>query len=307
MPCYHPLLGYRAKTPNPTGKYNIVFSAREGYIDMPQNLPCGQCIGCRLERSRQWAMRCVHEASLYEQNCFITLTYAPQNLPEHGSLKVEHFQLFMKRLRSKFSDSKIRFFHCGEYGERSARPHYHALLFNFDFKDKQQHTVINDNPIYTSQELFKLWPQGFSTIGALNFETAAYTARYCLKKVTGKGALSHYTEFSPETGEITKERSPEYTTMSRRPGIGRHWFDRFKSDVFPDDEVVLRGKQLKPPKYYSSLFEHQDPAEHALMKGRRKKAQKTQQKNNTPDRLAVREEIQKTKIKMLKRNYENET
>ena len=89
MPCYSPLHGYRSKSVNPaTGKRSIVFSPSEGFTDFKLALPCGQCIGCRLERSRQWAMRCMHEASLYKNNCFITLTYAPEKLPPSGSLQL---------------------------------------------------------------------------------------------------------------------------------------------------------------------------------------------------------------------------
>ena len=102
MACYYPLKGYRARAVNPkTGKRSIVFDSSLGFMDMPVEFACGQCIGCRIERSRQWAIRCVHEAQLYEANCFITLTYAPEHLPKNGSLVLEHFQKFMKRLRKR--------------------------------------------------------------------------------------------------------------------------------------------------------------------------------------------------------------
>ena len=131
MPCYTPLKGWRSQERTESGKRAITFRLREGYADMPVDVPCGQCIGCRLERSRQWAVRCMHEASLYENNCFITLTYNEDHIPSDGSLKKDHFQKFMKRLRKKFG-AGIRFFHCGEYGAELSRPHYHAILFNFD-------------------------------------------------------------------------------------------------------------------------------------------------------------------------------
>jgi len=122
------------------GKRAIVFNPKYGYPDMPVELPCRQCIGCRLEYSRQWAIRCLHEASLYDENCYITLTYDDQKLPESYDIKngldLSHFQLFMKRLRKKYG-AKIRFFHCGEYGEDRGRPHFHACIFNHDFQDKK--------------------------------------------------------------------------------------------------------------------------------------------------------------------------
>jgi len=172
MPCRDPLKGYRSRERNPSGKRSIVFSAREGFHDQPVNLPCGQCIFCRLERSRQWAIRCIHEAKLHEENCFITLTYSDQHLPSHGGLVLSHFQDFMKRLRFKFSHIPIRFFHCGEYGERSSRPHYHALIFGLDFVDKYHYRTVNDQKYYRSPTLERLWDKGNSMIGDLTFESA---------------------------------------------------------------------------------------------------------------------------------------
>jgi hypothetical protein len=134
MPCYFPITAWRSKDgKNEAGKWPVVFKPTAGYLDKELKLPCGRCIGCRLERSRQWAVRCVHEASLHEKNCFITLTYSPENLPKDGSLDVSHFQKFMKRFRKRFGPG-IRFFHCGEYGESLSRPHYHACIFGFDFE-----------------------------------------------------------------------------------------------------------------------------------------------------------------------------
>lgn len=148
------------------------------------SLPCGQCIGCRLEYSRQWAIRCMHESTLHDQSCFITLTYSDDNLPEHGTLILRDFQLFMKRLRFEFSNVKIRFYHCGEYGEKFGRPHYHALLFGIDFEaDRTLYSQSKQgSKLYVSDTLNKLWNKGFATIGNITFESAAYVARYVVKK-----------------------------------------------------------------------------------------------------------------------------
>jgi hypothetical protein len=156
MPCFTPLKGYRSREVTKSGKRKIVFNDRAGYKDLPVTVPCGQCTGCRLERSRQWAIRCFHEASLYENNCFITLTYSEQFLPADRSVSVREFQLFMKRLRKKYGPG-IRFFACGEYGEKFSRPHYHACLFNHDFKDRELFKIQNDNRYYTSEELSSIW------------------------------------------------------------------------------------------------------------------------------------------------------
>lgn len=211
MSCYHPLSAWRGSI-GKSGKRQIVWDKSKSDSVLVKNqlkLPCGQCIGCRLERSRQWAMRCVHEASLYKDNCFVTLTYDNDHIPEDGSLNTIDFQLFMKKLRKKYGNG-IRFFQCGEYGEKLRRPHHHALLFNFDFPDKELWTMRNDLPVWRSSTLEKLWHYGISEIGSLTFESAAYVARYILKKVTGTDAVQHYV--NEDTGVILK---PEYVTMSR--------------------------------------------------------------------------------------------
>mgnify|MGYP000188139432 FL=1 len=222
MPCFHPLQGYRARQRSASGKRGIVFNKRDGWADLPVTLPCGQCIGCRLERSRQWAIRCVHEASLHNENSFITLTYANEHLPAWNSLDKTTFPKFMKRLRKSLQDKRVRYFHCGEYGDHTGRPHYHALLFGHDFPDKTHWAIRNGNPTWRSQELERLWPFGHSEIGTVTFESAAYCARYITKKVTGHAAREHYEMVDKHTGELGR-REPEYTTMSRRPGIGKGW------------------------------------------------------------------------------------
>jgi len=261
---------------------------------MPVKIPCGQCIGCRLEKSRQWALRCSHEATLHQNNCFITLTYNDANLPDNNSLSLNHFQLFMKRLRKKYG-SNIRFYHCGEYGDLNQRPHYHALLFNHDFNDKIHYKTSNENKYYISDSLSTLWPYGFSVVGDLTFESAAYVARYCLKKITGKSADEHY-------GDL----KPEYATMSRRPGIGQGWFQKFKSSVYPSDFIVKDGQKMKPPKYYDRQLEIIDEKEIRKIKSLRIQSSKKHSKDNTPARLATREIVQRKRAERLIRGMENE-
>lgn len=350
MTCFSPLQGYRSSELSANGKRKIVFSAAGAYLDRPVSLPCGQCVGCRLERSRQWAIRCMHEASLYEDNCFITLTYSDEHLPADGSLQLDHFQKFMKRLRKRFDGLSpvlerkvftplqlleyerndpftfhnreffrddhgnfyfefltypIRFFHCGEYGEKFGRPHYHALLFNFDFPDKVLWKEDNGQKLYRSKTLEDLWPFGHCSVGSATFESAAYVARYIMKKVTGDLALTHYADIDLDTGEILSERTPEYTTMSRRPGIGKKWFDKFKSDVYPKDEVVVIGRgKMRPPKYYDAQFELLYPAEMENIKAKRIRGSKKFADNNTPERLAVRKKCKELQIAALVRNVD---
>jgi len=307
MACFNPLIAYRGKMPNAkTGKLPMVFSPRDSFDpDSEFKLPCGRCIGCRLERSRQWAIRCVHEASLYERNAFITLTFSPEHLPKSGSLDKRDFQLFMKRLRKRFG-SGVRYFHCGEYGEKMGRPHYHACLFNFDFDDRELWRVRDGVKLYKSKALSELWPFGFSTIGDVTFESAAYVARYVTKKISGPVADDHYWRYDPKSGECY-DLLPEYITMSRRPGIGRPWIEKYQGDVYPHDRVVLRGREMRPPKFYDSIFELDNPEGMEDIKFQREKKSKLQASDGEYSRLRTRERLQEIRLKCLKRGYENES
>lgn len=298
MPCYHPLSAGRAKAPDPsTGKHRIAFNPKWPTLYEPIALPCGRCRGCRHEHARQWAVRCVHEASLYDQNCFITLTFDEKSVNKKGTLVKADFQNFMKRLRKHFygnMKSDVRYFHCGEYGENFGRPHHHACLFNFDFPDKTHWQTKEGSELFRSKILETLWPFGHSTIGRVSYSSAAYVARYVIKKITGKLAPGHY-----------QGRLPEYTTMSRRPGIAREWYEKYKdTDVFPRDYVMVNGKKGKVPKYYNYCYELTNPEEYGILKtARREKALKNP--NNHPDRLRAAEQIQLARDKSVKRNYEN--
>lgn len=234
----------------------------------------------------------MHENQLHGESCFITLTYDPENLPPGGSLVVKDFQDFMKRLR-KFVKRPVRFFHCGEYGENLERPHYHALIFGYSFPDKTPHKKTSGGQLYRSTDLERLWPQGFSTIGPVTFETAAYVARYCVKKINGKGAAEHY-----------GVKLPEYVTMSRRPGIAAGWVDKYSSDVYPSDQVITRGHPAKPPRAYDRHLEKSQPHAHKALKRERLLAslEPVRQVDSTSARLAVRETVQTARANLYKRN-----
>jgi len=303
MPCYFPLSAYRSRIRTKSGKLGITFNKRDAYVDMPIELPCGKCIGCRLERSRQWAVRCLYEAQLHDENCYITLTYDPEFLPSGGTLDKRHFQLFMKRLRKAYSGRRIRFFHCGEYGSSLERPHYHAIIFGLDFEDRVLYEEKRGVRLDTSDSLARLWPFGFSTVGNVTFESAAYVARYVTKKVSGEAAERHYERVIPETGEVISVL-PEYVTMSLKPGIGAAWFDRFSSDVYPSDEVVVRGRAMKPPKYFDRLLERSNPSLLEQLKLRRISDAVPFKADSTPERLRVRETVKQAQFSMLKRGIE---
>lgn len=296
MPCYRPIQAYRTREGrNENGRWPIVFNVTAGWKDFPVTVPCGQCIGCRLDRSRQWAIRCVHESTLHEDNCFITLTYDDDHLPEGNTLVKKDYVDFMKRLRKRYQDDhKIRFFHCGEYGDNFERPHHHACLFGHDFEDKRLLRVKGGVKLYTSEILRELWPYGYNTIGEVNFDSAAYVARYVTKKITGEDAEKHY-----------NGREPEYITMSRRPGIGNDWFLKYKNDILESDRVYVRqGVLARPARFYDKIYERMDKDAFEVLKSLRKK-KASENTDNTRERLEVKERLQNLKFKQIKRSYEN--
>ncbi|AXH73626.1 MAG: replication initiator protein [Microviridae sp.] len=301
MACYHPIKGYRARTMNSSGKRPIVFNVNAGFADLPVEVPCGQCIGCRIARSRAWAVRCVHEASLHEKNIFVTLTYSNECLPEGGTLVLKHFQDFMKRLRFKYG-SGIRFFHCGEYGDEDMRPHYHAILFNHDFEDKYiwKKSGEAEHILWRSPSLEELWPWGHSCFGAVTFQSAAYCARYVMKKMTGPYSVIYEPHMDEVTGEIYGHRLPPYVTMSRRPGLAKGWYEKFAGDVYPDDFVILLdGTKSATPAFYDKQLPEDELRK---IKSSRVIAARRHAANNTPDRLAVREVVQEARLSRLKRD-----
>lgn len=302
MTCYHPLKAYRSQEINPeTGRYGLTFSATKALVEGSfVTVPCGRCIGCRVDRSRQWAMRCLHEAKMHDQNCFVTLTYDDQSVPIDYSVKIRDWQLFMKRLRKRIGHNRVRFFAAGEYGDRLLRPHYHALLFGYDFPDKVLYTTRRKLEVYRSPLLAEVWPYGLHEIGSVTFQSAAYTARYCIKKVGGSAADEHYNRVSPVDGRCYRV-SPEFAVMSRRPGIGTSWFERFKTDAFPSDYLIVDGKKVKPPKFYLDKLEEEEAKP---VKRERKAFAVANRDNNTKERLAVREEVQSLRAKRLNRTLE---
>lgn len=248
MPCYHPIDAWRSANPEDwaNGPARMVFRPELGLPSTLVKLPCGQCIGCRLARARTWAIRCMHESTLHTENSFLTLTYNNENLPPNGSLRPSDIVKFFKRLRK--SGASIRYLQCGEYGELNLRPHHHAIIFGWCPSDLVLYRA-GDIPLYQSSFLAKLWPFGFVSVGSVTFDSCCYTARYITKKVTGAKAADHY-----------GDRIPEYVTMSRRPGIGKAFYDKYFSDMYDHDTLVVRDKfVIKPPKYYDKLYDIDNP------------------------------------------------
>lgn len=310
MPCYSPQKAYRPLSKIDGGR--LVYNSKLALNPTnPITLPCGWCIGCRADRAGDWAMRIHHEASMYEKNCFITLTYDDEHLPEDYSVHKRIFQLFNKRLRKSIPAKQFfRFYACGEYGDQTLRPHYHSIIFNYDFPDKQLYkTTSQDDRLYTSKSLEKIWPYGFCTIGDVTYQSAGYVARYVMKKITGDRAESHYLRAHPN-GTIVKVQ-PEFALMSRRPGIGSSWFDKFKSDAFPSDFLVVDGKQKRVPQFYLGrlkrdeapvpIFQLKQKTDSEKIKRKRARHAQKDKANSTPERLRVRKTVKELKLKNLRR------
>lgn len=240
----------------------------------------------------------MHEAQMNgDRNCFLTLTYDDKHLPADYSVHVPVHQKFIRALRDSVAQ-KIRFFACGEYGDQDLRPHYHYLIFGYRPSDLKLHSRKNGIPLYTSTKIQNLWKNGFSTVGELNYQSAAYCARYTVKKIGGDKAAEHYSRVHPLTGQQVQVE-PEFAKQSNRPGIGDAWYETFKNDIYPSDFCVV-NEQLHPvPKFY--LKKHAEE-ERRQIKIKRKLRANKKRADNTPARLRVRETVQLAQAAQLKRS-----
>ena len=325
MSCYHPLRAVVLGINKDTGKRKIKVIKNSDFSYENENveyitIPCGHCIGCRLKYSRIWADRCMAESLYHKNNVFLTLTYDDTHLPrpldiitETGERKLSpvsplvkrDLQLFIKRLRKRFSDQKIRYFACGEYGTKSMRPHYHLILFGLSLPDLEL-LYRNDSSFqyFTSEQISSLWQYGFHIITDVNWETCAYVARYIMKKQYGQGA-NIYEEYNfPK----------EFTLMSRKPGIGREYFDDHKLDLYSDSKQCFiptqnGHREIKPNRYYDNLYDIEYPDHYEVIRDERKAiAEKNEllKSNLTSlsflDRLKSEEVNSYDRIKSLKRS-----
>lgn len=305
MPCYHPMDAWSVE-----GQSSLCFeeiaASRLGIL-RKYTLSCGQCIGCRLRRARNWAVRCMHEASLYPLSSFVTLTYEHDYVP---SLDYRDFQLFMKRLRK--ASGPTRFFAVGEYGADEdrkylgglGRPHFHALLFGKFFSDRKVHK----KGLYKSAELAALWPHGFASVGNVSFQSAGYCARYCVDKVNGERAEKHYVRPDLDSGELVPV-VPECAHMSlgRRAvgdgGIGYRFFLKYWREMYlARDGVMVNDKKFPAPKYYDQLLNASAPELASDVEYDRYVRSEQFVADCTPERLVVREVVQKARLNQLKRD-----
>lgn len=262
MPCYCPVPAWRGRHVNrATGKRPVAFRLGDGFKDMPVQLPCGRCVGCVQDRANEWAMRCEHEAKLYRYNWFVTLTYDDANLPPGGSLQPKDLQDFWKRLRKSGTD--VRYFACGEYGEQFQRPHYHALCFNFCPPDLvARRRAMDGSVVYESKSLTEIWGLGRVQVDEFSAAAAQYVTNYVRKKVIGSDSEAHY-----------NGRVREFQVMSRRPGIGAGFVDKYRRDIYPDGFVTRPGGgRRRAPRFYDLRLGKVDAKLLRAMKRKRKEA-----------------------------------
>lgn len=311
MSCLNPYFARRSLTPNKNGKYELAefipyrdltgksleFAKSSLSDNTAVVVPCGQCLGCRLDKANDWAIRCVHEAKLHLHNCFITLTYNDDCLPADHSLHRDHLQLFFKRLR-RYLDyhdhPKIRFLCCGEYGSLNRRPHYHILCFGWFPDDVRKVSSLTAGyNLFRSSTLERLWPYGFNTVGAVTFESARYVAKYSLKKQTGKNSLMY----------SALGICPEFVGSSLKPGIGADYFINYAEDIFTLGFITINGVKYKIPRYYQTLFERINPVWYNIYK--QNKIENAKALSIDSKRLAARDKILKHRQEQFERDLDN--
>ena len=257
----------------------------------PQNMswiPCKKCEGCRADQMKEWSIRCMAEAAIWESNFFVTLTISDENLKDHfydeiltpngitycddgtwgASLVKDDIKKFNKDLRehwrTKYGETNIRFYMCGEYGSLYGRPHYHMILFNIDIRDLEIFKITPEGILYRSKEIEKIWGKGYVSIAEVNMLTCQYVAGYVLKKYRNSWGDEYYYQ---------EGRIPEYHNESRRPGIGKDYYEKHKNEIYTTDEIIIAGsamsKPTKPPKYYDRLYDLEEPVNLKKIKAQR--------------------------------------
>lgn len=228
-------------------------------------VPCQKCIGCLLDHANEWATRAYAESTQWENNCFITLTYDNEHLPKNYSEMKRDMQKFWKRLRYFYQgeqywenprtgkyENPIRYIVAGEKGSKTQRLHMHALVFNWKPKDlKYYKTNHNNDKLYTSKSLEKIWGNGFVIIGECTYQSACYVSRYVMKKQFQRTAVADL-----------KER--EFIETSRNGGIGLLYWLKNKVKILQNQGILLKQKDKvvlkKIPKYFMRKWKEETPA-----------------------------------------------
>lgn len=216
MQCLHPFV---IKNPN---------LMVNGDMRKTIEVPCGHCVACRIARSREWAVRLLHESEFWDEYCFVTLTYSDDNLV-FPSLVPRDLTLFFKKLRRDLGERKIKYFACGEYGDRFGRPHFHAIIFGLGTSDSK---LIEDN-----------WNKGHVKVGTLTYQSCRYVAGYVQKKLYGKGA-----EYYKDNGLV-----PPFSRCSK--GLGLEYVDKYWNKLYSMGLVTVGGVPMALPRYYTKKLD----------------------------------------------------
>lgn len=313
--CISPIDAFYGERNPETGKRRVVFKRDQATADLVNNwvtIPCGRCRECKIRKKREWALRCEHEASLHLENTWLYLSYDDKHLPHRGSLCKPDLQKFLKDLRAwesyeanvcrcgsrpqcflgecprrRNNYRHFKFFACGEYGPSDGRPHYHVLLFGFAFPDQVRFAERDGKTVYNSDLLEnRLWKKGFTEIGDVNFDSIAYCAKYVAKKddrIDDAYRVAGY--------------EPEFVNMSRRPGIGRRWFEQYGEEALRNDSVLLKGREVNVPRYYDALYEVQEPEKIKAIKKERASRFDSDEMRST--RLLSRKKIVESKYHLF--------
>lgn len=243
-----------------------------------------------------WSFRCLAEASLHQHNWFATFTYSDGNLPSRGALQHRDWQLFAKRARRRLGP--FRYLMCGEYGEKTHRPHYHALLFGLDLPDADRFSVRRGHPVYRSAIIERLWGLGLTELGTVTPQSARYCAGYVLKDSRPPEICD------PFTGELSELPQP-YGRMSLRPGLGDAWIRKYYPEVFTHGVCYSQDKKFPIPHRFKHILDEISPESFEDLQ-RLSIAKAMKSPDNTKARLAVRERVALASYSRLKEARSNE-
>lgn len=304
MSCTNPISAQSYYCPA-TGLNAIRFKAPDFKPNL--ELPCNKCKSCKLRKAKEWALRLWHESQMHEQNSYVTFTYADQNLPDYQDLEHRDWQLFIKRLRKSNPTQNITYFMCGEYGDATHRPHFHAILFGYYPPDAVYHRTEKGNRYYKSADLDRHWRQGFTDTSNVSYKNAGYVARYTLKKQLASEELQDRYTYLDVNGDLQTRRF-EYVRMStgREPGngIGASWFHKNHLNCIEQDLVRdPNGFACPIPRYYLNILRdlYCEDTFDFLAKRRLEKARANP--DNSPDRLRQKAVCAEAKVKLLPRPY----
>lgn len=275
-------------------------------------IPCGKCIGCRLDYSRTWANRGYLESKMWQNNYFVTITYNEENLPENKSLVPEHLTNFIKKLRRNgdyngWQHTGIRYIAAGEYGDKLERPHYHLILFNCNLPTESFYEphIIKKETFWRNNIIEECWKYGYSSVSNVSWNNIAYVARYITKKQYGEKSKEHY-----------GDRQPEFFRASRKPGIGMTWLEEHMEEVYATDEIIVQNRKgsikQKPPRAFDKKLKEINEKEYEKIRAKRKKIgnmTKLEKAQHTSLTMAEQLEVEETskiaQATMLKRMYES--